>query len=71
MAGRLCPGEGSLPLEQMLVYIEANSPGLDVCMEVFSAPLKEMGWAAAGRRLAASGRAVLAGAGVEFAQDAV
>lgn len=70
MAGRLLPGEGSLPLEQILVYIEANSPGLDVCMEVFSASLKEMGWAAAGRRLAASGRAVLAGAGVEFAEDA-
>lgn len=70
MAGRLCPGEGELPLAEMLAQIERNSPGADVGMEVFSGELKRMGWAAAGARLARTGRAALDAAGRERACDA-
>lgn len=62
MSGRLSPGEGELPLLEMLRAIEANSPGLDVCMEVFSEELKAMGWDAAGLHMARCGAAVMAAA---------
>ena len=70
MSGRLCPGEGVLPLPQILAAIERNSPGLDVCMEVFSDPLKAMGWTAASLRMAETGRSVMADADRELAQHA-
>ncbi|WP_157217070.1 sugar phosphate isomerase/epimerase family protein [Flavisphingomonas formosensis] len=69
MAGRLCPGEGELPLATMLALIEKSSPGLDICLEVFSEELKAMGWGAAGARMARTGRAALASAARELAHD--
>lgn len=35
MSGRLMPGEGTLPLEPMLMAALTNSPGIVVCAEVF------------------------------------
>ncbi len=42
MAGRLMPGDGILPLAQILGRIEANSPGRWVGVEVFNADLRAM-----------------------------
>ena len=42
MTGRLMPGDGVLPLAQILARIEANSPGLWVGIEVFNADLSAM-----------------------------
>jgi sugar phosphate isomerase/epimerase len=59
MSGRRLPGEGDLPLARILAAVEANSPGLDVCMEVFSAELAALGWQAAAARMARTGQAAL------------
>ena len=40
MSGRLVPGDGQLPLAEILSAIEENSPGLDVCIEVFNEALE-------------------------------
>jgi sugar phosphate isomerase/epimerase len=42
MTGRLIPGDGCLPLADILTRIEANSSGLDVGIEVFNADLERM-----------------------------
>ncbi len=42
MAGRLMPGDGCLPLADILARLEANTPGLDVGIEVFNAELGAM-----------------------------
>jgi len=59
MSGRLCPGEGELPLVEMLGSIGRNSPGVPVGLEVFSDELAALGPKAAARRLAETGLAVL------------
>lgn len=61
MSGRLMPGEGCLLLAEILARIEANSPGLAVCVEVFSAEITALGWEEAVRRMAAMSRPFLAG----------
>ena len=43
MSGRLLPGHGTLPLADIMARIEANSPGLDICIEVFNADLAALG----------------------------
>lgn len=63
MSGRLIPGDGCLPLAAILARIEANSPGLDVGIEVFSDDLAALGHDAAVRRLTAATRPILAAAG--------
>jgi len=64
MSGRLMPGEGCLPHADILRRIEANAPGLDVQVEVFSAEVEALGWEAAVRRMARASRPLLApGAG--------
>jgi len=60
MSGRLMPGDGCLPLAEILARIEANSPGLDVSIEVFNADLEAMGRDAAARLLAGKSRLFLA-----------
>ncbi len=44
MSGRLIPGQGGLPLRDILARIERNSPGLVVSIEVFSRALEEISW---------------------------
>jgi len=59
MSGRLTPGDGCLPLAAILARIEANSPGLDVGIEVFNATLAPMGRDEAVRMLARRSRPYL------------
>jgi len=61
MAGRLMPGDGCLPLADILARIEANSPGLDVGIEVFNADLERMDRDEAARMLVRRSRPFLAG----------
>ncbi len=60
MSGRLMPGDGSLPLAEIMALIEANRPGLPVGIEVFNAGLREMGWQAAVATIVAKARPLLA-----------
>ena len=46
MSGRLMPGDGCLPLREILVAIDDNSPGLDVGIEVFNSAIAKRGRAA-------------------------
>lgn len=62
MAGRLVPGEGSLPLAAILRAVEDNSPGQIVGIEVFNADLAGPDRNATARRLAAATLPLLAGA---------
>lgn len=62
LSGRRAPNKGELPLAAMIAAIQSSSPGLDIGIEVFSEELKALGWQAAGARMAAGGRAVLAAA---------
>lgn len=52
MSGRLMPSDGCLPLAAILARIEANSPGLDVGIEVFNVDLARLGHDEAARTLA-------------------
>jgi len=60
MSGRLMPGDGCLPLADVLARIEANSPGLDVGIEVFNADLARMERDEAVRMLVRKSRPFLA-----------
>jgi sugar phosphate isomerase/epimerase len=59
MSGRLLPGEGELPLSELMAAIEANSPRLDMCIEVFSAEMEALGWDEAARQMAEATRKIL------------
>ena len=52
MTGRLLPGEGNLPLHDIVAAALANSPGLSAEVEVFSAELSSLPVDAAARRTA-------------------
>ena len=54
MTGRLLPGEGSLPLHDIVAAALANSPGLSAEIEVFSAELSGLPVEAAAARTAAA-----------------
>lgn len=54
MTGRDLPGEGELPLGQIVREARANNPGLTVEIEVFSAELAGLGVDAAAARTAAA-----------------
>lgn len=54
MTGRLLPGEGSLPLHDIVATALANSPGLSAEVEVFSAELSGLPIEAAAARTAAA-----------------
>ena len=54
MTGRLLPGEGSLPLYEIVAAALQNSPGLSAEVEVFSAELSALPVAAAAARTAAA-----------------
>jgi len=60
MTGRLLPGEGLLPLAEILGAVLDNRPGLRVGVEVFSDDLRQLGTAEAARRAGDTTRAVLA-----------
>jgi sugar phosphate isomerase/epimerase len=62
MSGRFAPGDGELPLARILAAVGLSSPGLDVCVEVFSDELRDLGWEIASRRMADGARRVLADA---------
>ena len=61
MAGRLMPGDGCLPLADILARIEANSSGLEVGIEVFNADLERMDRREAVRTLVCKSQPYLAG----------
>lgn len=54
MTGRLLPGEGSLPLHDIIAAALANRPGLSAEVEVFSAELSALSVDAAAARTAAA-----------------
>ena len=54
MTGRLLPGEGSLPLHDLVAAALANSPGLSAEVEVFSAELSALPIDKAAARAAAA-----------------
>ena len=54
MTGRLLPGEGSLPLHDIVAAALANSPGLSAEVEVFSAELSALPVDKAAARTAAA-----------------
>jgi sugar phosphate isomerase/epimerase len=54
MSGRLLPGEGTLPLAQIVAAALANSPGITAEVEVFSDALGALSADAAARRTAAA-----------------
>lgn len=60
MSGRLMPGDGNLPLAQILALVEANNTGLWVGIEVFNADLRAMGRDAAVREMVERTRPLLA-----------
>jgi sugar phosphate isomerase/epimerase len=57
MSGRTLPGEGELPLGEMVAAALENSPGVTVEIEVFSEELAAMTVDAAAARTAAAVRA--------------
>ena len=59
MSGRLLPGDGELQLTELIAAIEANSPGLDLCLEIFSGALEALGWDEAARLMVAATERVL------------
>lgn len=58
--GRLVPGEGALPLEELVRAVWDNAPGLPLNLEVFSHGLHAMDPREAAARLAAGIRGVIA-----------
>ena len=66
MSGRLFPGEGEQPLDEILKGVFANNPSLTAEMEVFSADLAAMPVAAAAERAAKATRMWLAGKGASI-----
>jgi sugar phosphate isomerase/epimerase len=61
MEDRLLPGEGDMPLEQMIAALVGNRPGVDVGVEIFSSTLNALDPAEAGQRAGDAVRKVLAG----------
>ena len=57
MGGRLLPGEGGLPLNEMVVAALENSPGATLDIEVLNAGLSALSSDEAARRLAAGAQA--------------
>lgn len=66
MSGRLFPGEGEQPLDEILKGVFANNASVTVEMEVFSADLAAMPVAAAAERAAEAARWWLAGKGASI-----
>ncbi len=62
MTGRSIPGDGELPLVDIVRALHANQPGLDMCMEVFSAEIEAMSHAEAAQCMAEAARTVVAAA---------
>jgi sugar phosphate isomerase/epimerase len=62
MTGRSIPGDGELPLVDIVRALHANQPGLDICMEVFSAEIEAMSHAEAAQRMAEAARTVVSAA---------
>jgi sugar phosphate isomerase/epimerase len=56
MTGRLLPGEGELPLSEIIAAALANSPGITIEIEVFSEELANLSTDAAASRAAAAVR---------------
>lgn len=63
--GRLVPGEGALPLVEIIRAVWDNAPGLPPNVEVFSKDLQAMEPDAAARRIATPLRAIVTQAGSE------
>ena len=61
MGGRLLPGEGELPLVDLLRGLLSKKPGLTVAVEVFSEELKALPAHEIAARVALATRRVLAG----------
>ncbi len=62
MSGRSIPGEGALPLVEIVAALHANQPGLDMCVEVFSAEIEAMDRIEAALRMADGAREILSNA---------
>jgi sugar phosphate isomerase/epimerase len=62
MSGRLLPGEGELPLVEMLSLLLSRDPNLTIGVEVFSDNLNELPADEVGRRVAASAGRVIGAA---------
>ena len=54
MTGRSLPGEGELPLGEIIAAALANNPAITIELEVFSEELREMPLDAAAARVASA-----------------
>jgi len=66
MSGRQFPGEGELPLKEIVELARVNCPGITAEIEVFNADLRALPTAEAARKVAADTRCWLAGKGADI-----